>query len=207
LVIAATTWSDEDESGLSARQLLFMQSYLPLTMVLAGLVFFCAPFVFLACWLVNVLCLGPARLAHAAIVQRKMRAHIKDAGRCISWDDLEPILARGEGVLVLDATQCQPGMVWWTDDALLMDPGLLVMADDRFRRVSHEHLDKGVECLLPLSQFFSRYLDAKTGRALLTPLSANFVESRKFLRAYPQIVVFGVDAQQGRIPGWSSTRR
>lgn len=206
-VIVAVTWSGDDESGLPASRLLLMQTYLPLTMVAAGLVFFCAPFVFVAVWLVNFLCLAPARLAHAALIQRRTHARMKESGRLISWDSLEPRLARGEGVLVVDATECQPGVVWWTEDDLLADPGLLVLADERFRRITHEQLDKGVESLLPLSKFVARFLAGVTGRALLTPLRANFVESRKFLRAYPRAAVFAVDAHSGRVPSWSRVKR
>jgi hypothetical protein len=209
-VLIAVVWSPDEDWPDAARRLLLLQLYLPWAIALGALVFACAPAVFLAAWLANALCLGPARLARALVIQRRVRTRIQRAGRWVTWDALEPLLVRGEGVLVLDSTPCRPGLVWWTDDELLADLGLLVMGDDRLCRVKHEDLDQGIERLLPLSRFQERYFDVQHGRALLTPLGATFLESKKFLRAYPLVRVFAVDAFQGRTrvrPGRSVGRR
>jgi hypothetical protein len=209
-VIVAVVWTPDEDWRRSARRLLLLQLYLPWAIAIGALVFACAPAVFLAVWLANALCLGPARLARAMVIQRRVRARIQHAGRWVTWDTLESLLLRGEGVLVLDSTPCRPGLVWWTDDERLADVGLLVMADDRLRRVKHEDLDHGIERLLSLSNFQKRYFDAEQGCALLTPLGATFLESKKFLRAYPLVRVFAVDAFLGRLrirPGRSIGRR
>jgi hypothetical protein len=209
-VIIAVVWLPDDDWPDSARRLLLLQLYLPWAIAIGAVVFACAPAVFLAAWLANALCFGPARLARALVIQRRVRARIQRAGRWMTWDTLEPLLLRGEGVLVLDSTPCRPGLVWWTDDKRLADMGLLVLADDRLRRVKHEDVDQGMERLLPLSSFQERYFDADQGRALLTPLSAVFLESKKFLRAYPLARVFAVDTLQGRMrirPGRSAGRK
>ena len=144
---------------------------------------------------------------YAAFVLRRMRIRMEAAGRWISWNTLESLLARGEGILILDSA-CRPGLVWWTDDPLLADPGLLVMADDRFRRVSHDQLEKGVERLLPQSRFQSRFLDAATGKAAFD--SPND-ELRRIGEVPPRIPagaeLFAVNEKQGRTANWRRGRK
>jgi hypothetical protein len=194
----APVWS-EGEAPPSVGRILLVQSYLPLAVAAIGLASMAAPFLFLTIWLSHALLIAPARSFRAAYLRRQTRRAIKKADRCISWHALEPLLAQGAGVLILDATLCRPGLVWWTADDLLRDDGLLVMSDDRFAHISHDQLDRRVERLLPQSRFRARYLDTVTGQALLTPLPAAFLETKKFRRAYPHMLVFAIDVQQGRI--------
>ncbi len=205
--LIALTWASEDETRATTSRLLFVQSYLPLAVAGMGMVCMCAPVVFLAVWTINAFLISPLRWACAMFVQHRLRRRMAAVGRCVSWNSLEPRLARGEGVLIVDGTQCRPGVVWWTADALAADAGLLVLPDERFARVAHDQLEKGVEILLPLSHFVASFLGEETGRAVLTPLGANFVESKKFLRAYPRVAIFAVDAQQGRTPVWARGAR
>ncbi len=205
--LVALTWVGDEESRNPTGRILAVQIYLPLAVAGMGVVCICAPLVFLVVWTIDALIVAPIRWSRALYVQRQMRRRMAAAGRCVSWDFLEPLLAQGEGVLIVDSTECQPGVVWWTADALLDDPRLLVLPDDRFARIAHDQLEKGVEVLLPLSHFMAKYLGEGTGQAMLTPLAATFVESKKFLRAYPRIAIFAIDAQQGRTPRWSRSIR
>ncbi len=204
---AALAWSDDEAYPESTRRLLLLQSYLPLAVAAAALAALCTPWVLLAAWLVQLTTVTPFRLARACVVRRRIRNRMQAAGRRVAWHTLEPLLMQGAGVLILDATECEPGLVWWTDDDALADPGLLIVTDERLTRVTHDQVDKGVERLLSLSQFVARHLDAETGRALLTPLSVGFVESKKFLRMFPRVAIFAVDRQQGRTPLWTRVGR
>jgi hypothetical protein len=144
------------------------------------------PMIFLLFLLAAILAIP---FAIVMVILHRFREHrfarrMRELGRFISWEELEPRLRSGDGTLVIEQAQKDGVRVWWTEDDIVQQAPVELPAEQEL-----DYLRFGTPHPF-VTWCFSRYLDSDTGQALLTepPFSypPGFVEAAFFIGKYPK---------------------
>jgi hypothetical protein len=97
-----------------------------------------------------------------AAEERHFRDALRERGRLMAWEQLEPDLTAGKGTLIIEQANKRPVRIWWTDeDVGALAPVAPPLTEELDVLGSSEPHPFVIWC-------FSRYLAAAGGRALLT---------------------------------------
>lgn len=167
--------SGGDDTPISAWEWLFAPIMMPLFFVallaLAGLSILALPFLLLAhCWR-----------------ERRFARLMRDRGRFIPWQQLEPHLQAGDGTLLIEQAQKDGIRVWWTHENVVQAAPT--------QPPPEQDLDylRFIEPHPFVSWCFGRFLAPESGNALLTDppyaYPAGFVEAVFFRNRFPKVQV------------------
>jgi hypothetical protein len=119
--------------------------------------------------------------------ERRFARLMKQSGRFIAWNDLEPRLKAGTGTLVVEQAQKDGIRVWWTPDDVAREAPQNAPAekDLNYHRRGDPH---------PFVAWcFGRYLSPETGAASLTnprySYPPGFAERIFFADRYPKLQI------------------
>jgi hypothetical protein len=115
---------------------------------------------------------------------RRFARKMRELGRFISWEELEPRLQSGDGTLVIEQAQKAGVRVWWTGADIAQQAPVQPPPEEEL-----DYLRFGTPHPF-VTWCFSRYLDSVSGQALLTepPFSypPGFVDAAFFIEKYPK---------------------